>query len=174
MSEKSTISTGPERGDPPRFTREMAERGRHMIGDQVIREARPRGRPPMAEGERKEKVTLRLSPDVIDRERKSGSGWQTRLDEQVRRIQEFQDLILTGKEPPPRDEIERQLREVMRRVSESIGGTHFKTKSGATANVMRRVEADHERIAMLLAGMIGATPLARDSDLSKRKQQKGR
>jgi len=170
MSAKSTISTGPERDDPPRFTREMAERGRHMIGDQVIREARPRGRPPMARGERKEKVTLRLSPDVIERERKSGSGWQTRLDEQVRRIQELQDLVLTGKEPPPRNEIERQLREVMRKVSESIGGTRFKTKSDAVSNVMRRVAADHERIAVLLAAMIGTSQLATDSDLSKRKQ----
>jgi uncharacterized protein (DUF4415 family) len=147
----------------------MAERGRHMIGDQVIREARSRGRPPKAEGERKEKVTLRLSPDVIERARSSGSGWQTRLDEQMRRIQEFQDMVLTGKEPPPRNEIERQMREVMRRVSESIGGTHFRAKSEAATNVMRRVAADHERIAMLLADMIGTTPLASRSDLSKRK-----
>lgn len=53
MSGKSTISTGPDRDDPPRFTREMAERGRHMIGDRVVREARPRGRPPKAQGARK-------------------------------------------------------------------------------------------------------------------------
>jgi uncharacterized protein (DUF4415 family) len=81
MSEKSTISTGPERDDPPRFTREMAERGRHMIGDQVIREARPRGRPPLAAGERKEKVTLRVSPEVLAYFRAQGEGWQTRLDQ---------------------------------------------------------------------------------------------
>lgn len=84
MSEKSTISTGPERDDPPRFTREMAERGRHMIGDQVIREARPRGRPPMAENERKEKVTLRFSPEVLDYFRAQGEGWQTRIDQLLR------------------------------------------------------------------------------------------
>lgn len=81
MSEKSTTSIGPDRDDPPRFTREMAERGRHMIGDQVIREARPRGRPPMAEGERKEKVTLRLSPEVLSHFRAQGEGWQTRIDQ---------------------------------------------------------------------------------------------
>ena len=89
MSEKSTLSTGPDRDDPPRFTREMAERGRHAIGDKVIREARPRGRPPKAAGERKEKVTLRLSPDVLSHFRAQGAGWQTRIDEallkQVRR-----------------------------------------------------------------------------------------
>lgn len=81
MSEKSTISTGPDREDPPRFTREMAERGRHMVGDRVIREARPRGRPPLAEGDRKEKVTLRFSPEVLAYFRSHGEGWQTRIDQ---------------------------------------------------------------------------------------------
>ena len=170
MSEKSTISTGPDRDDPPRFTREMAERGRHMIGDRVIREARPRGRPAKPESDRKEKVTLRLSPDVIARARGSGSGWQTRIDEQMRKIQEFQEMLLTGKEPPPRNEIERQIREVMRKVSEAIVGTPFGTKSKATSEVMRRVAAEHEQIARMLSGMIGAAPLVPRPDASKRKE----
>ena len=51
-----------------------------MIGDRVIREARPRGRPPKQEGERKEKVTLRLSPEVLTFFRAQGDGWQTRID----------------------------------------------------------------------------------------------
>lgn len=80
MSGKSTISTGPDPDDPPRFTREMAERGRHMLGERVIREARPRGRPRKAEGARKEKVTLRLSPEVLSYFRAQGDGWQTRID----------------------------------------------------------------------------------------------
>jgi uncharacterized protein (DUF4415 family) len=58
----------------------MAERGRHMIGDRVIREARPRGRPLKEEGKRKEKVTLRLSPEVLTFFRAQGDGWQTRID----------------------------------------------------------------------------------------------
>ena len=90
MSEKSTTSigrdgSGSDRDDPPRFTREMAERGRHVLGDTVIREARPRGRPPKAEDERKEKVTLRLSPDVLAHFRAEGAGWQTRIDEALRK-----------------------------------------------------------------------------------------
>lgn len=84
MSEKSTISTGLDRDDPPRFTREMAERGRHMIGDQVIRETRPRGRPPMAKSELKEKVTLRFSPEVLSYFRAQGVGWQTQIDQLLR------------------------------------------------------------------------------------------
>ena len=85
MNGKSTISTGPDREDPPRFTREMAEHGRHAIGDKVVREARPRGRPAKAPEERKEKVTLRLSPDVLAHYRAQGPGWQTRIDETLRK-----------------------------------------------------------------------------------------
>lgn len=85
MNGKSTISTGPDRDDPPRFTREMAEHGRHAIGDKVVHEARPRGRPAKAPEERKEKVTLRLSPDVLAHYRAQGPGWQTRIDETLRK-----------------------------------------------------------------------------------------
>jgi uncharacterized protein (DUF4415 family) len=42
---------------------------------------RKRGRPPLAQGERKEKVTLRLSPQVLEHFRAGGEGWQTRIDE---------------------------------------------------------------------------------------------
>lgn len=36
--ERSAVpGVGPDRDDPPRFTREMAARGRHMAGDRVIR-----------------------------------------------------------------------------------------------------------------------------------------
>jgi uncharacterized protein (DUF4415 family) len=36
------------------------------------------GRPPAAVT--KERITIRLSPDVVDRFRASGPGWQTRMD----------------------------------------------------------------------------------------------
>lgn len=45
-----------------------------------------RGRPLLAEGERKEKVTLRLSPEVLDHFRSLGDGWQTRIDEALKRM----------------------------------------------------------------------------------------
>ena len=54
-------------------------------GGKVIREATgtltKRGRPPKAEGERKEQITLRLSPQVLEFFRAGGEGWQTRIDE---------------------------------------------------------------------------------------------
>ena len=32
----------------------------------------------------KERITIRLSPDVLDRFRASGSGWQRRIDDALR------------------------------------------------------------------------------------------
>jgi uncharacterized protein (DUF4415 family) len=83
---QQAISAGPERDDAPRLTREIAERAQLALGDKVIREADPplgrrRGRPPKAEGERKEAVSLRLSPDVLAYFRAGGEGWQTRINE---------------------------------------------------------------------------------------------
>ena len=45
---------------------------------------RGRGRPPKGEGERKERVTLRLDPDVLASYRATGSGWQTRINDTLR------------------------------------------------------------------------------------------
>jgi uncharacterized protein (DUF4415 family) len=85
MKEKSTTSTSPDRDDPPRFTREMAERGRHMIGDKVIREARPRGRPAgSVAAVTKQQVTLRLDRDIVEIFKAAGAGWQTRINEALR------------------------------------------------------------------------------------------
>ena len=46
---------------------------------------RPRGRPPLAAGEHKAKVNLRLSPEVLEALRATGRGWQTRADEALRK-----------------------------------------------------------------------------------------
>ena len=95
MNEKSTTTSGPdvEDFDPdgaPPLTWEMAERAQHSIGDRIIREADPplgtrRGRPPKSEAERKEMVSIRLSPDVVQWLRASGPGWQTRVEDLLRR-----------------------------------------------------------------------------------------
>ena len=47
---------------------------------------RPRGRPPKATGEKKEAVSIRLSPDVLAHFRATGDGWQTRIDEALRKV----------------------------------------------------------------------------------------
>ena len=43
-----------------------------------------RGRPPKAVT--KKQVTLRLSPDVVDHFKSQGPGWQSRIDEALRKI----------------------------------------------------------------------------------------
>lgn len=93
MSEKSTTSVDHDHDhdpdDAPRLTWEMAARAQISIGGKIIREADPplgrrRGRPAKEEEERKQLVSLRLSPDVLAWLRATGPGWQTRLDEMLR------------------------------------------------------------------------------------------
>ena len=45
---------------------------------------RPQGRPAMPEGERKQPVSIRLSPDVLAAAKATGPGWQTRIDDALR------------------------------------------------------------------------------------------
>jgi uncharacterized protein (DUF4415 family) len=43
------------------------------------------GRPPMPPDRRKQRVTLHLDPDVLDRLKADGAGWQTRANAALRR-----------------------------------------------------------------------------------------
>lgn len=47
--------------------------------------ARTRGRPVLPPELRKKQVTLRLSPDVLEALRRSGRGWQSRVDDILRK-----------------------------------------------------------------------------------------
>lgn len=98
MSEKSTASVDPDDhdlddydpDDAPILTPEMAARAQISIGDKIIREADPplgtrRGRPPKPEGERKVLVSLRLAPDIVEWLRATGPGWQSRIEDLLRR-----------------------------------------------------------------------------------------
>src|SRR5947209_8368275 len=69
----------------PELTDEDLERAEFSIGDVVIRPGNPplnlpgrRGRPPADNPKRQ--VTLRLDPDVVDRFRATGRGWQSRIN----------------------------------------------------------------------------------------------
>jgi len=66
--------------DAPELTDEHFEHAYVYAGDTVIR--RGRGRPPLANPKRQ--LTIRLDPDLIERLRASGPGWQTRLNDAVR------------------------------------------------------------------------------------------
>ena len=73
--------------DAPEWTEEMFARGELRIGDRLIRPAtgtltRP-GRPKLAAPKRQ--VTLRIDSDVLERFRAGGPGWQTRINEALRK-----------------------------------------------------------------------------------------
>lgn len=78
--------------DAPEFTEEMFEIAEVRVGGKVIRPATGylgpngvvRGRPPLRE-QAKRQVTLRLDPDVIERFRADGPGWQGRMNDALRK-----------------------------------------------------------------------------------------
>ena len=78
MSKEGTKTEWIDPDDAPELDDEWFEKADFMIGDKVIR----RGRPP---GSAKRQVTLRLDQAVIDHFRAGGPGWQSRLNEALRK-----------------------------------------------------------------------------------------
>jgi uncharacterized protein (DUF4415 family) len=70
--------------DAPHLTREWFEAAEVSIGDKIVRPARPLGRPKSANP--KEAVNLRLDAEVVEHFRKSGPGWQTRINDLLRKV----------------------------------------------------------------------------------------
>jgi uncharacterized protein (DUF4415 family) len=77
--------------DLPEITAEMLRRGHfevagkrvtHAVGAAAFRKAM--GRPKLENP--KQLLTLRLPPEVIERWRKTGPGWQTRMAERLSRV----------------------------------------------------------------------------------------
>ena len=93
---KSSANTGTAWLDPaddaPELTDEMLDIAEFSIGGKVIRPATGylgpngvvRGRPP-SRGEAKRQVTLRIDPDVLDKFREGGPGWQGRINAALRK-----------------------------------------------------------------------------------------
>lgn len=85
MPKKSATGGGKwvDPDDAPEFTKEMFERGEIRHGDKIIR----RGRPPLPSP--KQAVNLRLDADVLAAYRKTGDGWQTRINEDLRKARKL-------------------------------------------------------------------------------------
>lgn len=66
--------------DAPEMTADMLSRAEVFEGNTFVR--RGRGRPPS--DVRKEQINVRLDPDVLERLRASGPGWQTRINAMLR------------------------------------------------------------------------------------------
>lgn len=85
MSEKEKPISAPwvDPDDAPEWTTDAFERAEIRQGDRVLRPASGtltrRGRPRLDQP--KKQVTLRLDQDVIDRLRADGPGWQSRINE---------------------------------------------------------------------------------------------
>lgn len=81
----SNTSTDPD--DAPEWSADMLERAEIAVGGKVVKAAkgtltRPRGRPKLARP--KEQVSVRFDPDVLDAFRKTGRGWQGRMNDALR------------------------------------------------------------------------------------------
>ena len=76
--------------DAPAWTPEAFERAEIRDGDRLVRPATgtitKRGRPKLDQP--KKQVTLRLDQDVIDRLRADGPGWQSRINEILKKAVE--------------------------------------------------------------------------------------
>ena len=77
-SKHTTESNWVDPDDAPEWTQDMFDRAEIRIGDKVIR----RGRPP---GSTKRLVSLRLDQAVLDAFRASGPGWQSRINQALRK-----------------------------------------------------------------------------------------
>ena len=101
MSAKSKSGEAPwiDPDDAPELTEEMARHAAIYRGGVLIRPATgklgPNGMVPIGPGDRgagrptkenpKQQVTLRLDPDVLERFRATGKGWQSRINAELRK-----------------------------------------------------------------------------------------
>jgi uncharacterized protein (DUF4415 family) len=91
-SKPNTESTWIDPDDAPELTEEMLEVAQFSVGGKVIRPATGylgpegvvRGRPPLRD-RAKRQVTLRLDPDVLEKFREGGPGWQGRINAALRK-----------------------------------------------------------------------------------------
>ena len=74
--------------DSPEWTEEMFRMAAIYKGDRLIRPAtgtlKSLGRPPSANP--KKQVSLRLDPDVLEKFRATGKGWQSRINAELRKV----------------------------------------------------------------------------------------
>jgi uncharacterized protein (DUF4415 family) len=80
MNEENTTTNWIDPDDAPKLDRTWFAEADLRDGDKVIRRGRPRSENP------KQAVSLRLDTDVLDWFKKSGIGWQTRINEALRKV----------------------------------------------------------------------------------------
>ncbi|WCT72145.1 BrnA antitoxin family protein [Sphingomonas naphthae] len=78
-NEKSIGANGIDPDDAPKLTQSWADGADAFVGETLVR----RGRPKLAHPKRH--VSLRLDPDVLDHFQAGGEGWQTRVNDALRK-----------------------------------------------------------------------------------------
>ena len=81
-----TPSTWFDSDDAPELSNDWFEAA-HQYQDNTLMK-RGRGRPPVAESERKVPVKIRYDQDIVAAFRKTGKGWQTRMNQALRQYLE--------------------------------------------------------------------------------------
>jgi uncharacterized protein (DUF4415 family) len=76
---RTTKSKWIDPDDAPRLDRDWFQRAEIWDGDKLIRRGRPKSDAP------KRATSLRLDPDVLDHYRATGPGWQSRINEALRK-----------------------------------------------------------------------------------------
>jgi uncharacterized protein (DUF4415 family) len=80
---KSGAAAWKDADDAPELTDAFFDRGEIRHGDKIIR----RGRPPLPSP--KQAVKLRLDADVLAAYRRTGDGWQTRINADLRKARKL-------------------------------------------------------------------------------------
>ena len=89
MTKKSKLEEKPwiDPDDAPKWTEEMFRRAELRSGETIIRPASgtvaKAGRPRLANP--KKQVTLRLDSEIVERFRAQGKGWQSHINEALRK-----------------------------------------------------------------------------------------
>jgi uncharacterized protein (DUF4415 family) len=80
---KSGSAAWVDRDDAPLLTDKFFDRAEIRAGDKIVR----RGRPPLPNP--KQAVKLRLDADILAAYRKTGRGWQTRINADLRKARKL-------------------------------------------------------------------------------------
>lgn len=72
-NKKGTRTTWVDPDDAPELNNEWFEKADVYHGEKLVRRGRPKSAAPNVA------VSLRIPPDVLDRWKKTGPGWQTRM-----------------------------------------------------------------------------------------------
>ena len=87
IGNNTNLANGWNDDDLPEWTDEQFARAQLSIGGKVVRKAQGTltkpGRPPVANP--KQAVSLRLDPDVLEKFRATGKGWQSRINAELRK-----------------------------------------------------------------------------------------